>query len=276
MMHEWPLIIFTTLIQVSIGSYLLTMCYVFNSKEQSHSLIPTMASLALGGLGLLSSIFHLGNPWHMFNTMNNVFSSWMSREVLFVGAYVGLLSLNVFIYWLRKQFYPLLQALTAGIGILTVFVMSNIYVNSLFVLWATWNTYSAFWATALMTGSLMSLLAFSLTPHSPDKTEMMKKVTSLFITFAGIAFILTIFNFIYVERHLTENLTRAITARYADTDFVEKLLSFRIMLLVFVFGILHYVKKLEGKRTTLPLIIACLISIMAELIGRLGFFSLSI
>lgn len=273
MMHEWPLIIFTTLIQISIGCYLFTMCSAITIRDTRGIINPIITSLAIGMLGLFSSIFHLGNPWHMFNTINNVFSSWMSREVVFVGSYVGLLSLNVLLFILKRKHFPLLHGLTIIIGIFTVFVMSNIYINSLFVLWSGWNTYSAFWATPLITGSLISLLAFFFVLRGLHQYPTMQKIMKLFFVFACASLLLNVFNYIYIQGNVGSNATRAITEKYVDSELVIMLLSFKIALLFAVLIMMAFIKRrLENKLTFSAIVFSSLIAITAELIGRYSYF----
>lgn len=276
MMHEWPLIIFTTLIQISIGCYLLTMCYAITTKDTSRIIIPVIASLAIGMFGLFASVFHLGNPWHMYNTMNNIFSSWMSREVLFVGAYVGLLSFNVLIFLMKQKHVPLLHGVTTFIGISTIFVMSNIYINSLFVLWSGWNTYSAFWATPLITGSLIALLVFTFVLKRQNQYPVMQKVMKLFLVFACIAFLLNVFNYIYIQENIGINATRAITARYANGELVMMLLSFKLALLFSVLAMMVFIKnRLKSRISFTVILFSSVLAVTAELIGRYSYFMLS-
>ncbi|QOL13429.1 dimethyl sulfoxide reductase anchor subunit family protein [Dickeya dianthicola] len=276
-MHEWPLIIFTTLIQTSIGCFLLTMFYVVTTKNNNKIYVPIMTSFAISLLGLIASIFHLGNPWHMFNTMNNVLSSWMSREVIFVGSYTGLLALTIAYFLLKKKYHAMLLGITTIVGASTLFVMSNIYVNSLFLLWNGWVTYSAFWSTALIAGGLIACLAFSIALKKENQHLVMQRITTLFFIFAFIAIVLNVCAYVYLHKHITDNATLGITARHVNSELVTTLTLIKYALLLIGLASMALFKRQLNTSISLSTVaITSIIIVMAEVIGRYSFFCLGV
>lgn len=254
-MHELPLILFTTFIQMSIGCVLFTVIY-FLRQPNADIRLPMWLGLMTGIIGGVASICHLGNPWHVLNTINNVVSSWMSREVIFVGAYIGLVVLNVLYHIFFQKFNRTLLSLTAFLGAATIFVMSNIYINSLFTLWTGIVTYSLFISTALLAGGLLGY-------------AVLNNAHKQFGIFALIGFVLNVIVFIYLQNHLNDNATLAMTAKYVDNHFVTILNWAKLALLVV--GLAIMTKSMKKQ----PLaIFACLLIILAEFIGRIAYFNL--
>ena len=256
-MHELPLILFTTFIQMSIGCVLFAVIY-FLCQPNADIRLPMWLGLITGVLGGIASISHLGNPWHLLNTINNVVSSWMSREVIFVGAYVGLVVFNVLCHIFSQKFNRTLLSLTASLGVATIFVMSNIYINSLFTLWTGIVTYSLFSSTALLAGSSLAYV-------------VLNNAHKQFGIFALIGFALNVIVFIYLQNHLTDNATLAMTAKYVDSHLVTILSWTKLALLAVCLAIMtKFIKKQPVA------IVACLLIILAEFIGRIAYFCLAV
>ncbi|OBW94966.1 dimethyl sulfoxide reductase anchor subunit family protein [Gallibacterium salpingitidis] len=274
-MHEWPLIAFTTLIQISIGCFLLTMFYRINGKQEQTIHLPLMVSWFIGGVGLFVSVFHLGNPWHIFNTINNIFSSWMSREVVFVGGYMGLLTLSIACLIWRKIYINVFLMLTTIVGICTVFVMSNIYVNSLFLLWNGWITYSSFVATTLIAGGVIACLALVISLREQHNFLIVKQVITQFFTFAALAVVLNIISYLYLQGHIASNATMGISAKYVDSALVLQLTLIKAILLVIGLSCMIFFRvKLEQGISLFVISIASISIVVAEIIGRCSFFFL--
>lgn len=275
MMHEWPLIIFTTLIQISIGCFLLTFFYVALTKDTTKIHIPIMVCSLIAVAGLFSSIFHLGNPWHMFNTVNNVFTSWMSREVLFIGSYTGLVTLNIFYFFFTGRHHKWMLVITAITGISTVFVMSNIYINTLFILWSGWMTYSSFWATTLLTGGLIACFVFNIILPKDTQSTVMNKIIKYFFIFSALAFALNICAYVFLQSNMASNVSRGINTSYVNTESVLIFFSLKFILLLLCLIIMAFIKNQLNHRFVLPAVaMTSLIAVVAEVIGRYGFFTL--
>src|SRR5512142_528133 len=85
--REWALIAFTVLAQMSVGSFLvLEVVHLFVSRragEEQADEFSTRALLAIFpvlGLGLLASLFHLGNPINAYRAVSNIGVSGLTRD----------------------------------------------------------------------------------------------------------------------------------------------------------------------------------------------------
>ena len=138
--HEhphWPLVVLTVLTQVALGISLS------GSSAGWRAVAAVVAAGALGG-----SLAHLGRPAHAWKALRNLRRSWLSREVLLLGAYAGLAAAAV----------PLasLAPLAAAAGVAGVFASGRLYVVPGRPAWHTPLTVVAFHLTALATGTLLA------------------------------------------------------------------------------------------------------------------------
>ena len=87
--REWALILFTILGQMSVGAFLVLGLVHFFAERKAGTAeadrLSDRALLAIGPvlvLGMLASLFHLGNPLNAYRAVANVGTSWLSREIL--------------------------------------------------------------------------------------------------------------------------------------------------------------------------------------------------
>ncbi|MEY0232332.1 dimethyl sulfoxide reductase anchor subunit family protein [Providencia manganoxydans] len=182
-MNEWPLLLFTFLMQTSIG---LTLMLVLSAKKlaglferginRSFLLGYLFVGCVFAGIGLISSITHLGVPLNAPNSLLNIFSSWLSREVVLTATYFTFLGLAFLWVWFKKELsYPLLS-LAAVAGLCDVYAMASIYRYTSMLVWMSDNTYLMFYGATftlgaagyyLLVNSLMKYSQKSVTKHFP-------------------------------------------------------------------------------------------------------------
>jgi anaerobic dimethyl sulfoxide reductase subunit C (anchor subunit) len=163
--NDWSLIFFTLLSQLSVGIivFLTIICFVniqqFNSLH-SDSLFKTPLTVALLAIAIATviSFFHLGHPAHAFHSVNNLGSSWLSREILGIGMFgTGVLMLFI-LNLLKIQNQALLQVLlvySSAAGITLVYFMSRIYMVPTIPAWHTWYTPFHFYLAAFVVGGMV-------------------------------------------------------------------------------------------------------------------------
>lgn len=157
-MHELPLLIFTLLVQGSVGMTLfLTLSARAGSRvpEVRPQLLPGMLiACVAGGLGLMVSTLHLGYPLNAFNALRHVASSWLSREIVFASLYLAALGLCTLVMLVRKQLIPLLLPLAAVLGLIDVWCMSAIYAHTSVITWSHFNTWLMFYGAVGVLGAV--------------------------------------------------------------------------------------------------------------------------
>ncbi|MCD2529513.1 dimethyl sulfoxide reductase anchor subunit family protein [Providencia huaxiensis] len=171
-MNEWPLLLFTFLMQTSVG--LSVMLALFAKKlsaalgrkvNAQFLLWYVFVACVFAGIGLLSSITHLGVPLNAPNSLLNIFSSWLSREVVFTATYFAFLGLTFLWLWFKKELSYLLLGLAIIAGLCDVYAMASIYRYTSMLTWMNDNTYLMFYGTMLTAGAAGYYLLINLLLH---------------------------------------------------------------------------------------------------------------
>jgi anaerobic dimethyl sulfoxide reductase subunit C (anchor subunit) len=167
---EWALVVFTTLAQMSVGSFLvLGFVHFFAARKYSveeADRLSDRALLVIGPvlvLGLLASLLHLGDPFNAFRAVVNVSDSWLSREILFGVIFAVLGGVFALMQWRKigtATIRNLIAFLAALVGLALVFSMSHVYMLPTQPAWNTVATPILFFATTLLLGSLAIGAAF--------------------------------------------------------------------------------------------------------------------
>lgn len=157
-MHELPLLIFTLLVQGSVGITLfLTLSAGTANRvpEAKRQLLPVMLTACVaGGLGLMASTLHLGYPLNAFNALRHIASSWLSREIVFASFYLAALGLCTLIMLVKKQLVSVLLPLAVALGLIDVWCMSSIYAHTAVITWSHYNTWLMFYGSVGVLGAV--------------------------------------------------------------------------------------------------------------------------
>jgi DMSO reductase anchor subunit len=114
-------------------------------------------ALVLVAVGLLSSLFHLGNPQRFLLALTQWRSSWLSREAVLALATVAVFTLYAGLWWLGDRRVPWLGWLSAGLAVATVLATAMIYAQMKSVpRWHTPLTPVLFLTAALAGGALLA------------------------------------------------------------------------------------------------------------------------
>jgi len=168
--NEWALIIFTVVMQMAVGAFVILGGVHFfaarrNGLDEADKL-SDRALLAIGPVvvfGLIVTFFHLGNPINAPKVIANLGSSWLSREILFSLLFCLGGAVFALLQW-RKLSTPtlrnLLALIVAAIGLVLVAIMSMVYRLFSVPGWDTLATQATFFITAFLLGSLALGAAF--------------------------------------------------------------------------------------------------------------------
>lgn len=279
-MHEFPLVIFTLFMQASVGCLVVSLlyyCRILEGNEKKQLIKkPVVASFILGCVGLLGSLFHMGNPLHMFYTMVHVSSSWMSREVWATAIYMALLFLSTALLLLKNKANNTLLVLSAIAGLVYMYAMSALYANTLFNLWGGLFTYASFFGAVLLVGGVIaaSLLVGSL--RALGKEEQLKRVVKTTLGVGVIGILLMLLGALSLLSNIGEPIYMGMTPR----ELPEGLLSLSIARVALIavgvlsVGRLLCQKSSQSTNATLVMSFAALCIFAGEGVGRIVFFSL--
>lgn len=188
-MHEWALLIMTVCVPAAVGGFLFLG--LFHSKiakagEDTFKTmkLPILSLAVLSIVGLFASFFHLGTPTHAFYTILGFGRSWMSNEIVFTGAFIGLAVLITVFTLMKKKTNPMLMLVTGIVGLIAVYCMASIYAATRVNGWNNINTYLVFFGTVFTLGPILaaSLMSANL------KGDLLKSIikSAFAITVFGI------------------------------------------------------------------------------------------
>lgn len=164
-MHDLPILIFTILLTVAIGlaGYLALVSRWLEKdlpvdRYRGTLLLPMIVATMLGAVALAVSFAHLGYPLNAVNAGRNIATSWLSREGLLAGGFIGLMGLTaLWALWRGPILRPGLLAAFA-VGLLAVVAMGELYRTTSVVTWMHPNTHVMFFGGLLILGALAGLL----------------------------------------------------------------------------------------------------------------------
>ena len=177
--EEWPLLTFTLLAQLAVGSYIFFVIIRSINKKLgvNLSINTTKRGIFLVGpvmgLAFICAVFHLGTPLGAPRSLLNLGSSWLSREILFSG---GFMILWIVSYYLDRKgaWNQTIGWITSIVGIGAIYSMASIYANSIKPAWTDVNTYIAFYGTTIVFGAAASMVVILLSKE--EKTEGLMSV----------------------------------------------------------------------------------------------------
>jgi DMSO reductase iron-sulfur subunit len=205
---HYSLIFMTVLTQLAAGGFvtlwlgeMLSHVFDFLKPLQTFIVFGACGILAVTGLALSASIFHLGRPLHAYKALRMWKRSWLSREVLFftlfsfLGAgYAGLLLAgNQFHLSIPHTLRFNLGAAVAFLGMGGVYASAKIYRVPARPAWNTIRTPIRFYLTGFILGPLFAFTIYTLYSliRSPEGTFPLSvgAVTTLLAVAATAAFL---------------------------------------------------------------------------------------
>lgn len=168
--HDWALITFTILVQMSVGSmWVLGIAHYYATRKYGMDEADRLSDRALLALvpvialGFVASLLHLGDPLNAYRAVANLGSSWLSREIFFGVVFAGLTVVFAFMQWRKIGSFGLRNViawLAALAGLVLVFSMSSVYLLPSQPAWNSWATPISFFATTFLLGALAMGAAF--------------------------------------------------------------------------------------------------------------------
>ncbi|MCO7509910.1 dimethyl sulfoxide reductase anchor subunit [Serratia fonticola] len=281
-MHEWPLIIFTLLVQASVGITLFTTFSLvlakqgLGSQEKRRLALPFMLlAFIFGALGLMVSTAHLGYPLNAFHALRHVESSWLSREIIFASLYLAFLGLGTLIALISKRLPIVLLLIASLLGIVDIFCMSAIYVHSSVVTWMHFNTYLMFFGSVLSLGAVASLWSLAIRPDLPS--QLMRKLA---VTAVALLIAITLCRLL-VQPVYMEYLTSAwgsdvVTLPHQPLAAFAQLASLRLASwVILIAGVCALALCWRSQRINKRLLaLGSGLIVVAEVLLRVGFFNI--
>lgn len=264
---ETPLVLFTVLTQWAIGiALMIFIAEIFMAKclegdKLKKFRIAGMAIFPIVALGLICSVFHLGQPFKAATALSNLGTAALSAEILSFSI-VAVLALVYSFVWFKKSDNAGLRKITGGIlviaGIVALVATANVYALPAHDSWNNWTTLASFALTAVAIGSItmVSVLA------KVEDAQCCVKVFSI-IALVAVAAIVVVFG--------------SYLGLLDDAILVNMISSpiFIIRVLAGIFASAMFVAlAMFGKKNLVYAGLVCII--LGELCGRILFYSSTI
>ena len=280
-MHkEGALIAFTLISQLVVGSLLFYTFIYFNNRSSVSRLasgihIKTPEFLLCLGIVIATiiSFLHLGSPQNAIHALNNIATSWISREILGLT----LFSLSLFLLFLGRwllspgkvmiSFLFLFSALT---GIVFILMMTGLYMIPTVISWATWYTPFNFAITTLILG-ICGVLAYSLIfKPEIEKTRLLLQILVFFLLLEAISLVL--------NYNMLNRISIPLSNEFLSENLHFTYMIIRIAIIASVLVFLQYIirkKPVQGSMPNVKLLmaIAILLMLFEQLAGRYMFYA---
>jgi len=277
-MHELPLLIFTLLVQGSVGMTLfLTLSARAGARvpEVKPQLLPGMLiACVAGGLGLMVSTLHLGYPLNAFNALRHVASSWLSREIVFASLYLAALGLCTLVMLVKKQLIPLLLPVAAVLGLIDVWCMSAIYAHTSVITWSHFNTWLMFYGAVGVLGAVALAWLPMLKARSVarERQTVMRFAAALVVAIVAIRLLAQPG---YVAYLASASLSGVVTLPHQPMEMFAQLSSLRLFSWILsVLGALLFAVS-AWRQGKLGLMVGSLLLVLTEVLFRFMFFCIN-
>ncbi len=277
--RDGSLVFFTTLSQWSVGIVVcLTGLMLLPGNqvvfaESGISLAnPVLLALALMLLATTVSFLHLGNPVNAVKSLNNLATSWLSREILGIGLFSFSLVMMFAYGWSSDQNeFPLFLMIPASLaGLFLLWTMTCVYLLPTVPGWNSGHTPIGFAATALSLG-LVTCLVFGMTGSILIGRSVADLCAAVLV---AVLLLETVSGFLR-QRQLVAMDTGFDGPRF-DRGLLRKLSLFRLgVLLVAVFGLAFFVllpERLPDLVSVSWLYPVFVLVVLQEFAGRMLFY----
>jgi DMSO reductase anchor subunit len=166
-MHShWSLVLFTLLVQSVVGSvWCIQLLLIVKGGQMDplHLKYQLVAALGLILVGLATATAHLGKPGAGFNAARNIKHSWLSREIVAVNIFAGVLAIMTVLTCITPAslnwwFMPG-ESLTGGV---VIYTMTRVYLVRTVPSWNHAGTPLTFLGSTLLLGAALFTLVLNL------------------------------------------------------------------------------------------------------------------
>lgn len=276
-MHELPLLIFTLLVQGSVGITLFLALAAGKAKPlpaaKNQMLLAMLIAFIAGGLGLIASTLHLGYPLNAFNALRHVASSWLSREIVLASIYLAILGLCTLILLVKKQLLGSMLAIATLLGLGDVWCMSAIYAHSSIITWMHYDTWLMFYGSIFILGAVaLTWLPVLKTPQTVHARQSLVRLAAVMVV-ATLA-IRLLAQPVYVQYLACAPLNSVVTLPHQPVEAFAELSSLRLFtwIISVVGAVLFAVSGWRGRGRAI--VVGGLLLVVSEILFRFVFFSI--
>jgi len=299
--REWTLPVYTILTQLAAGALfvLWVIRTLSNSKYGREEVdriikIPILIILITIIAGITGAHFHLSRPYLSFLALRNFHSSWLSRELVFNLFFIFSVGCLWTLLWFVNGHHKLKTVLgwvAILFGFATEYCMSRIYLLPSQPAWNSPLTTVSFLETMLLLGVmtvpvlLIMDLKFSKSQQQENQSIRTRIIQGSFDWLAVIAVVMVIVIAVlnsFQISSLRAGNESAQTSLDLLLELYQPLLIIRYALLFVGVGwlglavVLSHSRRKATEELMAPVFIACLLVMIAEILGRFLFFAIHV
>ena len=194
-MRNLSLVFFTLFTQSAIGLvWVAVLTRWFGQRTPDISSISMITAFVISGAGLSMALAHLAKPRLAPHALRNIGFSWLSREVLLVQTFIGVVAFLILLSWLNVRGGGIiaLEAAACLLGGAALFAMIRVYLLKTVPVWNSPATYLEFIGSAALLGGALGFVLSSKegVPYSSWNTAILISgiaiVSGLILKIAGI------------------------------------------------------------------------------------------
>lgn len=295
---EWALIAYTILTQMSVGAFVvLGIVHTAALRKAGEKQANALSNRALLGIGpvlvlaVLASFFHLGNPTNAYRAINNIDSSWLSREILLTVLFVGVGGVFALMQLLQIGQFRVRQAIAvvaALIGLVLIFSMAQVYQLQSTPAWDSLATPVSFYTTTFLLGTLAVGVAFVVTytyakgrVSSDERDQLASLLRDTLRWFAVASIALLGIELVVIPLYISTLATSGPTGVDSVSVIIDKYGTVFALRLVLgfigagLFGVFLYRSAVLNRQTVMitAVYMAFALVLVAEVLGRFLFYA---
>lgn len=297
--HEWALILFTVIMQMAVGSFVvLGGVHFFASRRNGIDEADKLSDRALLAIGpvvvfaIMVTLFHLGNPINAPQALSNIGTSWLSREIalsLLFALAGGIFSVAQWRKIGSAAARNALALVVAAVGMVLVFAMSMVYRLPTVPAWDTLATPITFYLTTFLLGAMAMGAAFIanywyLRHNEMDPQNVQSRMLATSLRWIALISVgLLGLQFMAIPLYLTQLSVTASPAAQASMMHLSEssaiIFAVRLLLLFTGAGLLSvFVYQHAASESRLHLVgniayLAFTLVLISEVLGRYLFYS---
>jgi anaerobic dimethyl sulfoxide reductase subunit C (anchor subunit) len=230
-----------------------------------------MSGITVGTVAaVLISFMHLGSPIKAVFAMNNLGTSWLSREILLVILFGGGVVLATVMWWRgwgSETSRNIVGRISAVLGLALVYAMARLYMFPTTPSWNTLTTPIFFFASCLILGGIVVLVFLqNARSDSPSPPDARVSIMWALVICLGVEIVLTPLQADILYNH-------PLVVHGDGLAFLNMLLGLRVLSVAVALGFLISFLVMSDRRPNRWMLATIALVLIAEILGRYTFYA---
>jgi anaerobic dimethyl sulfoxide reductase subunit C (anchor subunit) len=290
---EWPLVIFTLMMQMAVGLFILLVSFRFLTPESMNTELLDDLNFtsfviidALLIIGVLAASYHIDHPINARLAIANLKKSWLSREMLLGVSFGCIIAILSGMSWLEvhpSSISTFLLITGSVVGIALLYAIPRIYMLRTVPTWNSIIVPLSFFSTSLLLGSILFGNIFSfIFPYHHNASDLSQEIEGflLWIEFGalGLMFIQVLFSYMMLKGFHSQTHLMDVSG---ESAWINNRLIFMLRMGFGIIGIALYINFMDQLIGSFHsqgswgylLLVSFLLIFLSELSGRILFYT---